>query len=186
MGTHCGDTLWEHTVVTHCGNTLWEQSVRTNCGNTLWEQSVRTNCGNTLWEHTVGTHCENTLWEHTEWTYWKHTMGTYCGNTLCEHTVKTPCGNTLWKFTVGTHCRNSLLSYMILFMNVISWLSTVIFAWRTRDKLPWWHRRALTQWPPFLNVTVLIRSQVYACWKWPSFHRHLKYSPQFFGIRVFW
>ena len=51
--------------------------------------------------------------------------------------------------------------------------------------LPWWHRKALTQWPPFLNVIVPIRPQVYACWKWPNFHRHLKYSSQFFGIRVF-
>ena len=37
----------------------------------------------------------------------------------------------------------------------------------------------------FLNVIVLIRSKVYACWKWPSFRRHLKYSSQFHGIRVF-
>ena len=51
--------------------------------------------------------------------------------------------------------------------------------------LPWWHRKALTQWPPFLNVIALIRSKVYACWKWPRFHRHLKYSSQFHGIRLF-
>ena len=31
--------------------------------------------------------------------------------------------------------------------------------------LPWWHRKALTQWPQFLNVIVPIRSQVYACWE---------------------
>ena len=53
------------------------------------------------------------------------------------------------------------------------------------SSVPWWHRKALTQWPPFLNVIVPIRSQVYACWKWPSFHRHLKYSSQFLGIWVF-
>ena len=58
------------------------------------------------------------------------------------------------------------------------------YTW-AREILPWWHRKALTQWPPFLNVIVPIRSQVYACWKWPSFHRHLKYSSQFLGIRVF-
>ena len=32
----------------------------------------------------------------------------------------------------------------------------------------WRHRKALTQWRPFLNV-VLIRSKVHACWKWPIF-----------------
>ena len=26
--------------------------------------------------------------------------------------------------------------------------------------LPWWHRKTLPQWPPLLNVTVLIRSKV--------------------------
>ena len=52
--------------------------------------------------------------------------------------------------------------------------------------LPWWHRKALTQWPPFLNVIVPIRSQIYSCWKWPSSHRHLKYSSQFLGIRVYY
>ena len=31
-------------------------------------------------------------------------------------------------------------------------------------RVPWWHRKALTQWPPFLNVIVLIQSKVYACW----------------------
>ena len=25
-----------------------------------------------------------------------------------------------------------------------------------------------------------------ACWQWPSFHRHLKYSSQFIDIQVFW
>ena len=57
---------------------------------------------------------------------------------------------------------------------------------RAPAQLPWWHRKALTQWPPLLNVLVLIRSKAYACWKWPSFRRHLKYSSQFHGIRVFW
>ena len=32
-----------------------------------------------------------------------------------------------------------------------------------------WHGKALTQWPPFLNVIVVIRLQVYACWRWPFF-----------------
>ena len=40
-------------------------------------------------------------------------------------------------------------------------------------QLPWWHRKALTQWPPFLNVVVLIRSKVCACRKCPSSRRHL-------------
>ena len=58
--------------------------------------------------------------------------------------------------------------------------------WEAGDrKLPWCHRKALTQSPPFLNVIVIIRSKVYARWKWPSFRRHLKYSSQFHGIRVF-
>ena len=65
-----------------------------------------------------------------------------------------------------------------------------LFYWQrlgdgSRCLLPWWHRKALTQWPPFLNVIVLIRSKVYVCWKWLSFHRHLKYSSQFLGIHFF-
>ena len=31
--------------------------------------------------------------------------------------------------------------------------------------LPWWHRKALTQRLPFLNV-IGEKDQVYACWKW--------------------
>ena len=65
----------------------------------------------------------------------------------------------------------------------IKQLLNVEFPWYW---LSWWHRKALTQWPPFLNVIVLIRSKAYACWKWSSFRRHLKYSSQFHAIQFFW
>ena len=51
--------------------------------------------------------------------------------------------------------------------------------------LPWWHRKALTQWHPSLNRTVPIRPLVYACWKWPSFHRHLKIRFNFLASEFF-
>ena len=55
--------------------------------------------------------------------------------------------------------------------------------------LPWWYRKALTQWPPFLNVIVLIRSKVYACWKWPrnkigTWNNRVNFmAAEFFGRR---
>ena len=51
-----------------------------------------------------------------------------------------------------------------------NWRLLVLILWPLNGlnhtcKVPWQHRKALPQWPPFLNAIVLIRSKVYACWK---------------------
>ena len=72
--------------------------------------------------------------------------------------------------------------FTVWFLKIMFRIQDSFILSTTYTYIPWWH----CKWPPFLNAIVLIWSKVYACWKWPSFHRHLKYSSQFHGIRVFW
>ena len=102
--------------------------------------------------------------------------------------------------TIPLHCFKFILCRMLSMAELLikkfihttalklirNWWKALYAACPRGCMLPWWHRKALTQWPPFLNVIVLKRSKVYACWKWPSFRRHSKYSSQFHGIWVFW
>ena len=78
------------------------------------------------------------------------------------HTRQTlVCRATLWTGIFHTHHVNdhSLASNSGSVFSYKLWYT--VTCTRIWPLLPWWHRKALTQWPPFLNVIVLMRSKVF-------------------------
>ena len=93
----------------------------------------------------------------------------------CYNTALGDCPVFAWTAMRVTLFSSRRFFFLAFFKHATTW-PIVIFGMFIRTvsqkcqpflthNIPWWHRKALTHWPPFLNVIFLIRSKVYASWK---------------------